>query len=70
MPIDLNNILVVGISSRALFGLEKENSIFENELLGKYIEYQRDNENAVLPKGTAFLLIEALLKLNCNPPIK
>jgi 5'-nucleotidase len=64
MPIDLNNILVVGISSRALFDLEKENSIFENEPLCKYIEYQRDNENAVLPKGTAFPLIEALLKLN------
>ncbi|ADD69325.1 5'-nucleotidase [Denitrovibrio acetiphilus DSM 12809] len=64
MPIDLNNILVVGISSRALFDLEKENSIFENEPLGKYIEYQRDNENTVLSKGTAFPLIEALLKLN------
>jgi 5'-nucleotidase len=61
---DLNNILVVGISSRALFDLEAENTIFENEPLDNYIRYQVENENKILTKGTAFPLIEALLKLN------
>jgi 5'-nucleotidase len=28
MPVDLSEILVVGVSSRALFNLEKENEIF------------------------------------------
>ncbi|MGE4319549.1 MAG: 5'-nucleotidase [Deferribacterales bacterium] len=64
MAIDLSHILVVGISSRALFDLEEENNIFENEPLGNYIKYQTDNENVFLKKGTAFPLIEALLKLN------
>jgi len=28
MPYDLSNVLVVGISSRALFDLEEENALF------------------------------------------
>ncbi len=28
MPVDLSDILVVGVSSRALFYLEKENELF------------------------------------------
>jgi 5'-nucleotidase len=64
MGIDLKDILVIGISSRALFDLEEENAIFENEPLENYIKYQIENENVFLPKGTAFPLIEALLKLN------
>jgi len=64
MAVDLSKILVVGISSRALFDLEEENAIFENEPLESYIKYQIDHENVFLKKGTAFPLIEALLKLN------
>jgi 5'-nucleotidase len=29
MPVDLSDILVVGVSSRALFDLEKENELFD-----------------------------------------
>lgn len=64
MGIDLSKVLVVGISSRALFDLENENKIFENQPLETYIKYQIDHENVLLNKGTAFPLIEALLKLN------
>ena len=56
--------LVVAISSRALFDLEHENQIFENNGIGKHIRYQIEHENAVLPKDTAFPLVEALLSLN------
>jgi 5'-nucleotidase len=28
MPVDLSDILVIGVSSRALFDLEKENELF------------------------------------------
>jgi len=64
MPLDLSNTLVIGISSRALFNLEKENEIYENEGLPAYQKYQVENEDVQLEKGTAFHLIESLLKLN------
>jgi 5'-nucleotidase len=64
MIMDLNKIMVVGISSRALFDLEAENDIYENKPLSDYIKYQIDNENEFIGKGTAFPLIESLLKLN------
>ncbi len=64
MPLDLSRVLVVGISSRALFDLEKENRIFDEQGLEAYSEYQLQHEDDVLPKGTAFPLVQALLKLN------
>lgn len=64
MPYDLTNPLVIGISSRALFNLEKENEIFEKQGLAAYEEYQVANENAVLQKGSAFQLVKAFLNLN------
>lgn len=64
MPYDLSNPLVIGISSRALFDLEEENRIFEQQGLPAYEEYQLLHENDVLPKGPAFPLVEAFLGLN------
>lgn len=64
MSVDLSNILVVGISSRALFNLEKENELYKKDGLKAFAEHQFANENVILEKGTAFPLIEALLNLN------
>ena len=64
MPLDLSKVLVVGISSRALFDLEEENEVFEQQGLEAYSEYQLQHEDDVLEKGTAFPLVQALLKLN------
>lgn len=64
MALKLDDKLVVGISSRALFDLEEENKIFEAEGLATYSEYQLEHENDVLKPGTAFPLIRALHKLN------
>lgn len=64
MPYELNDKLVIGISSRALFDLEKENTIFEEQGLKAFQEFQLQNEDTPLSKGAAFPLIEALLKLN------
>lgn len=64
MAYSLENKLVVAISSRALFNLDKENEIFEKEGAQKYIEYQVQNENTPIEKGTAYSLIKGLLKLN------
>ena len=64
MPYDLKNPLVIGISSRALFDLETENRIFEEQGLKVYEEYQVRHERDVLAKGPAFALVEAFLELN------
>ena len=64
MALDLNQKLVVGISSRALFDLEEENKIYEEEGLEAYEAYQIAHESDILKPGTAFPLIKALHRLN------
>lgn len=64
MAMSLDNKLVVGISSRALFDLEAENRIYEEQGLQAYLEYQVAHEKDILRPGTAFPLIKALHKLN------
>lgn len=66
MALKLDDKLVVGISSRALFDLEAENEIFEKEGLQAYSEYQLAHENDILKPGTAFPLIKALQSLNTD----
>ncbi|MBL0951239.1 MAG: 5'-nucleotidase [Pseudomonas sp.] len=64
MTINFQNTLVIGVSSRALFDLEKENNIFETSSIDEYRRYQLEHEELVLEKGAAYYLVEALLKLN------
>ena len=66
MALKLDDKLVVGISSRALFDLEEENTIYETEGLKAYSEYQLAHENDILKPGPAFPLIKALHKLNTD----
>ena len=68
---NLDGRLVIGVSSRALFDLEKENEIFEREGIKKYREYQELHEDEPLERGTAFYLVKSLLELNkqANRPI-
>lgn len=62
--VDLAQCLVIGISSRALFDLEEENRIYESHGVERYRQYQLANEDQPLKPGTAFHLVEALLRLN------
>lgn len=64
MPIDFSDILVIGVSSRALFNLEEENEIFNTQGIEAYRKYQQDNEDNLLVPGTAFYLVKSLLELN------
>jgi 5'-nucleotidase len=64
MAYSLSDKLVIGISSRALFDLEHENTLYESEGTEAYASYQRANEEEPLKPGTAFPLIKALLELN------
>ena len=68
MPYDLSNYLVIGVSSRALFDLSRENEIYENEGLEAYCRYQLEHENDILQPGTGFALIEAILGINKVEP--
>ena len=68
MPYDLSNYLVIGVSSRALFDLSRENEIFETEGLEAYCQYQLEHENDILRPGTGFALIEAMLRINDLEP--
>ena len=64
MAYDLTKPLVIGISSRALFNLEQENKIFEEQGLKAYETYQVSHENEALERGPAFSLVKAFLELN------
>lgn len=64
MALDFSEILVVAVSSRALFDLEKENEIFDKENIEGFRKYQLEHENELLKPGTAFPLVQSLLKLN------
>ncbi len=64
MAYDLSKLLVIGISSRALFDLDEEDRIFHAEGLQAFIDYQRKNEDVILRPGSAFPLIKGLLGLN------
>lgn len=67
MAYDLENRLVVGVSSRALFDLTEENEIFEREGVEAYCKYQVEHENDLLRPGNGYPLIKALLNINKIP---
>ncbi len=64
MAYDLQNKLVIAISSRALFNLEEENTIFDNEGLESYYQHQLEHLNNPLEKGSAFRFVQNLLAIN------
>jgi len=64
LGLNLKDYLVVGISSRALFDLDEENRIYEEQGLAAYSEYQIAHEDEVLAPGSGFALVKALLNLN------
>jgi 5'-nucleotidase len=57
---------VVAISSRALFDLEDSHSLFEQQGLAAYAEFQRTREDEPLAPGIAFPLVRKLLALNAH----
>ncbi|MDQ7046858.1 MAG: 5'-nucleotidase [Sulfurovum sp.] len=64
MAYDLQDKLVIAISSRALFNLEEENTIFNEEGLESYYKYQIEHLDSPLEKGSAFRFVQNLLAIN------
>ena len=64
MSYNLHDKLVIAISSRALFDVEEENTIFDNEGLEAYYKYQLENIANPLNKGSGFRFVQNLLSIN------
>lgn len=67
MAFNLDSRLVIGVSSRALFDLSKENELFEREGVEAYCRYQVEHEHELLKPGPGFGLVKALLNINKIP---
>lgn len=66
MPYSLDDKLVIGVASSALFDLGTADEVYRTQGVDAYREYQRAREDDILEKGVAFPLIRRLLVL--NPP--
>jgi 5'-nucleotidase len=64
MPADLENQLVVALSSRALFDFEEENRIFEENDDHAYMLLQHERMQTPANPGVAFPLVRKLLSFN------
>jgi 5'-nucleotidase len=64
MPVTFDGKLVVAISSRALFGFEEENRVFEEQGERAYIELQLSRLDVPAKRGVAFPLVNKLLAFN------
>ena len=56
--------LTIGVSTRALFRLEEEHSVFEAQGVEAYAQLQLSRERSVPEKGAAFEVVRRLLELN------
>ncbi|MEH6470533.1 MAG: 5'-nucleotidase [Halopseudomonas sp.] len=74
MAYDIDNRLVVGLASSALFDLEQSDAVFQDKGERAYRVYQRENQEQPLKPGVAFPFVRRLLALNKldpdNPPVE
>lgn len=56
--------LRIGISTRALFDLEEEHQVFQQDGVRAYAMMQLEREDSILSKGAGFEVVERLLALN------
>ena len=64
MTEELDDKLVIAISSRALFNLDESHRVYEEQGLQAYSQYQVEREEQPLEPGEAFPLVHKLLRLN------
>lgn len=74
MSYDIDNRLVVGLASSALFDLTESDHVFRHKGERQYRAYQRQHQDTPLPPGVAFPFVRRLLSLNAlapdNPPVE
>lgn len=64
MSYPIQDKLVIGVASSALFDLSDSNQVFEQEGVAAYRKYQQKHLNKRLPKGVAFPFIRRFLSIN------
>lgn len=71
MPYSLENRLVIGVASSAVFDLFESDAIFKREGEEQYRKYQEENLHIPLDKGIAYSFVKRILSLNdlCADPI-
>jgi len=68
MPYELDNRLVIGVASSAVFDLRDSDAVFKSHGEEEYRRFQEKNLNVALPKGIAFPFIKRLLSINDLSP--
>ncbi|SFZ79051.1 5'-nucleotidase [Chitinimonas taiwanensis] len=68
MPYELDNRLVIGVASSAVFDLSESDAVFRSEGEERYRKYQEENIDIPLPRGIAYPFIKRLLALNDLSP--
>ena len=64
MPYPIEEKLVVAVASSALFALDEADTVFRQEGVRAYRNYQREHENKILSPGIAFPFVRRFLELN------
>ncbi len=64
MPYELDQRLVIGLASSALFDLTESDRVFRELGQSAYREYQREHQDRPLTPGVAFPFVRRLLSLN------
>ena len=70
MPFRIDQKLVVGVSTNALFNLEAEDKIFREQGLDAYKKFQKENKDVLLEKGLAYPFVRRFLNINTIFPEK
>lgn len=74
MPYNLENRLVIGLASSALFDLTESDRVFREQGELAYREYQRAHQDKPLAPGVAYPFIQRLLSINeicpADPPVE
>lgn len=68
MAASLKDLLVVAVSSRAVFDFEEENAVFDAQDDAAYEKLQLERINRPAPPGVAFPLVKKLLAFNVGTP--
>ncbi len=66
MPTSFEHSLVIAISSRALFDMSESHSVYTEQGIDAYCQYQIDHETETLKPGVAFTMVKKFLALNTN----
>jgi 5'-nucleotidase len=68
MPFQIENKLVIGVASSALFDLSESHQVYLDQGADEYRKHQQAHIDAVLPRGVAFPFIRRFLNINkCFP---